>query len=261
MLKLKTLFIILVVALMAPVAGAAATNALISHKLEPETLHYKVMFKWGLINKQAGSATLTLSHGKSNYKATLAAASAPWADKMYRVRDTLNGRMAYGDFRPLFYEKIANEGSERKHDIVRYDYSGDAGVSADCVRKVYKKGELKVDETRSLHSDKGAVDMLTSFYYMRSLPFERWKPGHVEKIDIFSGKQKELLSIKYHGVTDVDLDGATQKAYHVSFTFTSGNGVKTSDDMDAWISLDARRIPLRLEGKLPVGKVHCIYVP
>ena len=29
--------------------------------------------------------------------------------------------------------------------------------------------------------------------------------------------------------------------------------------MDAWISADARRIPIKLEGKLPVGKVHCLY--
>ncbi len=39
----------------------------------------------------------------------------------------------------------------------------------------------------------------------------------------------------------------------------SDGGKKTSDDMDAWISADARRIPVRLEGKLPVGKVHCVY--
>ena len=29
--------------------------------------------------------------------------------------------------------------------------------------------------------------------------------------------------------------------------------------MDAWISTEPNRIPLRLEGKLPVGKVQCFY--
>ena len=29
--------------------------------------------------------------------------------------------------------------------------------------------------------------------------------------------------------------------------------------MDAWISTDAQRIPLKLEGTLPVGKVQCFY--
>ncbi|MDE5573507.1 MAG: DUF3108 domain-containing protein, partial [Muribaculaceae bacterium] len=41
------------------------------------------------------------------------------------------------------------------------------------------------------------------------------------------------------------------------FTFTSEkNGkVKTSDDLYAWISTDSNRMPLKMEGKLPVGTV------
>lgn len=93
---------------------------------------------------------------------------------------------------------------------------------------------------------------------MRTLPFEKWKPGHVESVDIFSGKRKELLSIVYSGKVDISVNGVTRPAYHITFKFTSGGGVKTSDDMDAWIAADNTRVPLRLEGKLPVGKVHCI---
>lgn len=238
---------------------SSAGEKLIDRHLDPETLDYKVMFKWGLINKQAGTATLSLTNDRRNYTAMLSAASEPWADRIFRVRDTLKGRMAYKDFTPLYYEKIAHEGAEHKHDVVRYDYSCPGQVHADCIRKVYKKGELKVDETRRLESKGPAVDMLTSFYYMRSLPFEDWKPGKVVTVDIFSGKRKELLSIIYHGIDSVDVGGKEMKAYHVSFTFTSGNGKKTSDDMDAWIGLGKNRIPLRLEGKLPVGKVHCIF--
>ncbi|MCM1067426.1 MAG: DUF3108 domain-containing protein [Muribaculaceae bacterium] len=247
--------ILLLVSLATSVAGLASGTV----KLAPETLNYKVMFKWGIINKQAGTATLRLTHNADTYFATLAAKSAPWADKIYKVRDTLNGRMTYRDLTPLFYEKIANEGGERKHDVVTYDYSTQGLVRADCIRKVYKKGVLKVDETRTLRTEGDAVDMLTSFYFMRTLPFTSMTPGTVTRIDIFSGKRKELLSITYHGVVDADLDGSTAKAYHISFTFTSGNGKKTSDDMEAWISTGPERIPLRLEGKLPVGKVHCIY--
>lgn len=36
---------------------------------EPETLNYKVMFKWGLINKKAGHATLSLTHDRKHYTA------------------------------------------------------------------------------------------------------------------------------------------------------------------------------------------------
>ena len=84
----------------------------------------------------------------------------------------------------LFYEKIAHEGNEHKHDIVRYDYSDYPTIKALCSRKVYKKGVLKIDEDKDMSAENRAVDMLTSFYFMRTLPYENWQPGHIEDIDI-----------------------------------------------------------------------------
>ena len=238
---------------------AANPGAAVTNKFEPETLNYKVMFKWGLINKQAGHARLALTHDSRHYHAQLAASSEPWADKFFKVRDTLNGRMTYADFTPLFYEKIAHEGKDHKHDVVTYDYSVPGKVSAKCTRKVITKGKPKIDEVREMESDGAAVDMLTSFYYMRTLPFNEWIPGQTQRIDIFSGKRKELLSITYNGTENVDLDGRRLPSYHITFTFTSKGGAKTSDDMEAWIAADESRIPLRMEGNLPVGKVRCFF--
>lgn len=228
--------------------------------LPAESLDYKVMFKWGLINKQAGSANLTLKPSHDGYHSILTARSVPWADKFYKVRDTLLSDMAKENFRPLRYEKIANEASDRKHDIVLFKYTpGVPGVRAETFRKVITKGELKKEERLELKSDSLAVDMLSSFYLMRTLPFESMSPGDTYKVPIFSGKQKELLSIKYQGIHSLKIDNVEYPTYHITFIFTSKGGKKSSDDMDAWISTDSKRIPLRLEGKLPVGKVHCIY--
>lgn len=225
----------------------------------PESLKYRVMFKWGLINKQAGTATLTLSHHDSMLCTRLTAKSAPWADRIFTVRDTLIGRMS-ANLKPFYYEKIAHEGNEHKHDVVEYDYSRDGVVVGNCLRKVYKKGRLSIDETRTMEADDKAVDMLTSFYYMRSLPFHTMQPGEQVSIVIFSGKQKETLTMKYVGTEDIDIDKTVYPTYHVRFTFTSKGGTKSSDDMDAWISSCRQRIPLKMEGKLPVGKVKCYYV-
>lgn len=236
---------------------APARTPIISHKLQPELLEYKVMYKWGLINQQAGTASLELKHGKDTYESVLLARSQPWADRIYRVRDTLIGRMSYRDFSPLYYERIAHEASDIKHDILRYDYSTPGLVAADVHRTEIKKGERQPDKVQRMESA-NAVDMLTSYYYMRSLPFEQWQPGHETKIELFSGKQKELLSIRYRGMEDIKYDGATYRCYHITFIFTSKGGKKSSDDMDAWISADSQRVPIKLEGKLPVGKIQCL---
>ena len=178
--------------------------------------------------------------------------------KFYRVRDTLNCRINKEGFESVFYEKISHEGNEDKHDVVRYRRQ-DATVFGDCSRLVKKDGKITKDEKRTLAATGTTVDMLTAFYYMRSLTFDKWQPGHVVTINIFSGKRKELLTIKYLGTETVKYDGKSYPCYHISFIFTSDGRKKTSDDMDAWISTSHDRIPVKLEGKLPVGKVRCFY--
>lgn len=223
-----------------------------------ETLDYKVNYKWGLIHKQAGHATVTLKNVGDDYIIQLTASSEPWADKFYQVRDTLNGIIQSADFRPKFYEKIAHEGDEDKHDTVTFGYS-DGKVTGACTRVKYRKGKERVNQKLMLEAGGTTVDMLSAYYYMRAIDYDKWNKGDSEKITIFSGKRKETLTIKYHGIEEVKADRKTFRCYHITFIFTSDGGKKTSDDMDAWISADQRRIPVRLEGKLPVGKVHCVY--
>lgn len=250
-LKYKLTAFVTAMIMAVPLMCAAATFA-------DESLDYKVNYKWGLIHKQAGHATLTLKNSGSNYVTKLTAASEPWADKFYHVRDTLNGIIVRDGFRPQFYEKIAHEGGEDKHDTVKFTYDGTT-VTGTCTRKKSKKGVEKVNQELTLEAEGTTVDMLSAFYYMRSLPYESWTPGHKDTITIFSGKRKETLTIQYHGIEEAKADKKSFKCYHITFIFTSDGGKKTSDDMDAWITADSRRIPVRLEGKLPVGKVHCVY--
>ena len=241
----------LIICLAATISSFAAAPS-----FDNESLSYRVMYKWGLINKQAGHATLTIRDKGDHFYARLVAASEPWADKFYCVRDTLNGTILKKGFRPGFYEKIAHEGSEDKHDTVKFSYSGNT-VTGHCTRRVVKKGELKKNEKRTLTDTGTTVDMLSSYYYMRSLPFESWKPGHKETINIFSGKQKETLTFDYRGIEVVQIGDKRYQCFHLTFVFTGDGGKKTSDNMDAWITPDAARIPVQLEGKLPVGKVKC----
>lgn len=243
----------------ATIALALSVLTLSSANLSDETLHYKVMFKWGLINKQAGSATLSVRNVGDNYHTMLTARSASWADRFYSVRDTLSGVIQRKGFKPLRYENVSHEGGDFKHDIVTYDYSG-SGVKANCEhnRRKKKEKDLKTQH-KEMTSEGIAMDMLSMYYYMRYIDYPKMKPDEQKQLHIFSGKRKELLSIKYRGVQNVKIDGKEHKCYHISFTFTSDGGKKTSDDMDAWISADSRRIPMKLEGKLPVGKVHCLY--
>ena len=61
--------VVIVVSLMPEVSTAA--------EFSNESLDYKVMYKWGLVNKQAGHATLSVRRKGAYYITQLTAASAP----------------------------------------------------------------------------------------------------------------------------------------------------------------------------------------
>lgn len=228
-------------------------------KVPPENLTYDVMYKWGLINKKAGSVSLRTNLRGDRFHARLTGATAPWADRFYKVRDTLAGVIDTRTFLPHSYEKIAYEGGDFSHDELIFSRSGNS-TSADVIHRRKRKKDTQVSETRKeLQAAGVTLDMLSSFYFMRQLDYAAMKKGQAVKVNIFSGSKKELLTIHFQGLEDVRLDNRNYPAYHITFTFTTDSGKTSSDNMDAWISTDSSRIPLLLEGKLPVGKVRCFY--
>lgn len=224
-----------------------------------ENLNYKVLFKWGLVHKQAGRATVTISDKGNKYVATLTARSESWADKFYSVRDTLTSTMSKKDFLPEKYERIAHEGGAFAHDIVTISKSENTFIgNTERYRRKKNKVEV-VKKTGTLKAEGHTVDLLSVFYYLRAINFESLSPGYTKTINIFSGKKKELINIQYLKKEVIELDNKKYETYKISFTFTTDGETKSSDDILTWISTDSNHIPVKLEGKLKVGKIQCLY--
>lgn len=237
--------------------GVIAARA---YEIHEESLSYKVMYKWGLIQKKAGTVTIdTRNAGNGFFSSELIGVSASWADKFFSVRDTLRGTINARTIEPVYYEKIAREGGSYKRDLIKYTREGDT-VRGDCTRWRLDKKSKKVTETHTDQVSTGfTVDILSAFYYMRHLDYGKMGVGESAVCTIFSGQKKETLHITYHGTEDVKIDGRQEKCFYITFSFTGNGGKKSSDDMHAWISMDSHRIPLLMVGNLPVGSVRCYY--
>ena len=227
-----------------------------------ESLAYNIMFKWGLINKNAGHVTIDTSvDNDGTFSSVLIGKSATWADKFYTVRDTLRSRIELDGLKPVYYEKVSHEGGEFKKDVITYQHDGNT-VTANCDRYQQKKANKPVVHSQKMLTANGyTVDMLASFYYMRYIDYSAMQPGQSVTMNIFSGKRKEILHITYQGEQPVNLNNVNHNCYYITFSFTSeiDGKEKTSDDLLAWISTEPARIPLKLQGKLPIGVVRCFY--
>ncbi len=243
-------FALLTVALCAVIYAGAFT-------LSPETLRYKVSYKWGLVHKNAGTATLRLNVSGSNARAILYARTDPWADGIYNLRDTLISNFPVSTCLPTTYTRIAHEDGSYARDEVKFSRSGN-NVSATTTRWRKGKKDSQVTKTTGSLSAQGiTVDMMSAFYYLRTLDFPNLTKGSTKTINIFSGKKKELLKITYIGTDNVKINGKDRPAYKVKFTFTSDGRKESSDPIEAWIAQDERRTPLLIVGSLKIGKIRC----
>jgi len=245
-------------ALTVAVLAIGVISASASVDIPRESLNYRVMFKWGLINKKAGWARLTYRPLGATAHAVLYAGSEPWADKIYCLRDTLYSTIRTSSMTPTFYERVANEDNKYSRDIVRFSHSGhNVTATADRYRRAKPGAELK-HATATLSAVGVTVDMLSAFYYVRNMPFATMQPMQQRVINIFSAKKKERLTITYVGREKVKIDNRTFDTYHIKFRFTTEGSKKSSDDIDTWLETDSPHRPVKLEGKLKIGKILCL---
>lgn len=224
-----------------------------------EKLRYVISYKWGLIHKDAGEATLSLRRHGGDYRIMLAARTKPWADRIFMVRDTLLATVTADGFRPRNYQKISHEGGKYGKDDITYSYAGNS-VTGHCKRYRDKKGKIS-SSTKTLSAQGPVYDMLTIFYYLRLIDYDRLQKGHAVRSTVFSGSKSETITVKSLGKATIKMrDGTKREAYHIRFNFTTGGKRKSSDDMDTWISTDSSHIPLMLVGSLPIGQVRCYLV-
>ena len=204
------------------VVAIVLPQQVVARDFSNETLNYEIVYHWGMIWKHAADATLSTRKTKDGYSAVLTGKTRSWADKVYPVRDTLKCTMN-NEMKPLRYEKLTHEKDYYARDVIKFTYNY-SHTKAHCTR--YRKGgTTSID----LSAKAQAYDMVSVFYMLRNLDYD-------------------------------ELSRNTQrKAHRIDFRFTQEGGKKSSDNISAWMSTDASRIPLLLVGKLPVGEVKCYY--
>ena len=218
-----------------------------------ETLNYEIVYHWGMIWKHAADATLSIHKSGNGYKAQLTGKTRSWADKVYPVRDTLKCTLN-SELKPLVYEKLTHEKDYYASDVVKFSYNY-SHTNAHCTR-YRKSGTTTID----LSAKSQAYDMLSVFYMLRNLNYDELARNKNYTTVIFSGKEKEYLTINYKGVESIKMrDGSKRQAHCITFRFTQKGGKQSSDNISVWMATDESRIPLLLVGKLPVGEVKCYY--
>lgn len=226
---------------------------------ETETFNYVVTYKWGLIQKDAGLVKITKKPHADGYELKMIASTKPWADKVYKVRDTLISITKKEKYKPLQYTYIAHEKNKYRKDDIKFSYAGDKVTGKSVKYKEDKNGKVS-GSNHDLEGLGPTYDMLSVYFFLRELDYANMKAGDTVNATIFSGSKEENLTVRCEGKEMVQLRDKTEhEAWHISFKFTQKGGTKSSDDINCWITTDPSHIPLMIVGSLPIGQIRVHY--
>jgi hypothetical protein len=146
---------------------------------------------------------------------------------------------------PWFFARRVEEGGYK----VTQDYT-------------FKHDQYKVDngEGQEFKIPMGIQDMVSSFYYARTLDFKNMKKGDIIEFKCFMDDEIWPLKIKFVGDEVIHIRKGKFNCKKFIPVVQKGRYFESDNDLNFWITDDENRIPILVRAKIPVGtvKLHLV---
>jgi len=218
-----------------------------------EKIIYKVHYKWGAINTDVATGTLTVDDasvsGQSAYKCRLYGKTARFYDNFFKVREDFTAWISTDGLIPVKYTRKVKEGSYYADDEYFYDHSAKL---IKAVLKDKKKGTRELD----LPLEEGVSDFMTEMFRIRNMDFDKLEEGATYDYSLANGSKVSPLLITYKGRTVKKLKDLGKVASHRFVIRLSGTEqFSEGSEMNVWISDDDNRLIVAMETPIRVGNV------
>lgn len=144
----------------------------------------------------------------------------------------------------IFVRRVHEGGYQLKRNIYFNHYQDKAVVK-----------ELKNDSKTTYEINSNSQDLLSAFYYARTLDLQSAKVGQEFVISTFFDKENYPLKIKFVGREKVKTDLGEFNCLKFNPMLQEGRVFKEKEDMTIWISDDQNKVPIRLQTNLLIGSL------
>ncbi|WP_294670418.1 DUF3108 domain-containing protein [uncultured Fluviicola sp.] len=125
----------------------------------------------------------------------------------------------------------------------------------------FKQDKQKVHNgQKDFSTPSGIQDMISSFYYARTLNFKSAKVGDTFEFKCFMDDEIWPLKVKYLGDEKISIRKGKFNCMKFAPVVQTGRVFKKQDDLSFWVTKDENRIPILVKAKIPVGsiKLHLV---
>jgi len=166
-------------------------------------------------------------------------------NSVFKVHDVYESYLDKKGIFPWFFVRRVDEGGYK----INQDYA-------------FKQDKQKVNngDGKEFTIPVGIQDMISSFYYARTLDFKNIKVGDTYSFKCFMDDEIWPLKVKYVGTEQIHIRKGKFNCMKFVPVVQTGRYFKSESDVNFWVTSDGNHIPILVKAKIPVGtvKLHLV---
>lgn len=212
-----------------------------------ESLTYRIHY--GFLN--AGEATLSTNEihykGMPHLHVIGKGRSKGAVNAFFKVRDHYESYINLSTGLPSFYIRNVHEGSYKQHLQTTFHHDSTT---------LTLKNVLENSSPKQIKTVKGVQDMLSAFYYLRSMGEQDLKVGSIKNINVWIDDELFPFQIRVVGTETISTKFGKIKCLKIIPLVKSGRVFKEKEGVTMWVSNDKNHIPIAISAKLLVGSLR-----
>jgi len=177
--------------------------------------------------------------GRDTYNVVFRVNSVSTFDPFYKVRDRYETYIDTEGIFPWRFEQHIREGSFSRDFSAYFDQRNGKAFT--------KKGSYAIPENVN--------DIVSAFYYVRTLNFANAKVGDTFHLENFFKDKVHPLDVIYRGKEKVTVSAGTFNCFIVEPLVVEGGLFKNEGSIIIWLSDDELKIPVKVKTKVLIGSI------
>jgi hypothetical protein len=143
------------------------------------------------------------------------------------------------------------EGKYRKHELIYFDQK-----KKKARLELYDRDNKNLKEAREYNLLSEVQDLVSGFYYLRTLNLSKLKEGDVILIKGFFDKELYNIKLIYEGTEKLETKIGVKETYIFSPEIPSNKLFRGNYPVKVWITKDQNKIPVKIKANLFLGSLN-----
>ena len=218
-----------------------------------EKVDFILHYKWGSINTDVGTATVTLDsltfNGQEAFRCSVFGKTKKFYDVFFKVREDFDSWFTRDGLKPLKFTRDTYEGGYEARNTYLYEWdAAEPYIAADVYTSNLGQKSMQLPLTPCTY------DLPALFFFARNMDMDNVVPG--KRYPMTFAIDEEVYNVYFilYGPETIKVKGlGTVETIRFAAKLLEGEVFKGEEDMTIWVTADDNRLPVYFEAPLRVG--------